>query len=211
MLIHLWPCDGHLQQGNAACLRNQTPKTEISHQLWLLLFTSRYTHRPFYEVHLAARLDVLSLACKRLRLFEFPLLLCGLQPLFPFWPLTPDITAWYFPPRNCSSRSVNWGGSGIWSGCLLDAFLVRCFGHTLWGGGLGADPGLAEETVCLWGVYSIYSPSRNNNHVTPASPLHHVYMLKCIHLSAATWLAEKLSIISNKVTDEFIVYQVAFE
>lgn len=52
----------------------------------------------------------------------------------------------------------------------------------------------------------------NNNHVTPASPLHHAFnMLGCISLSAATWLAEQFSPVDNKVTDGFIVDQGAFE
>ena len=37
----------------------------------------------------------------------------------------------------------------IWASCP-DASLMRCFGHVLPGGGLRADPGLAEETKALF-------------------------------------------------------------
>lgn len=58
------------------------PKSHINCGSYVLPVDILTDH--FMKYTLAARLDVLSLACKRLRLFEFPLLLCGLQPLFPF-------------------------------------------------------------------------------------------------------------------------------
>lgn len=133
-----------------------SPWTEISHQLWLLLFTSRYTDRPFYEVHLAARLDVLSLACKRLRLFEFLLPLCGLQPLFPFWPLTPDIKHGIFlhatAAQDQSTEEVQASGQ--------DAYWTR-----FWGGVLGIpceEEALGQtqdllKRLSVRGVYTVYT------------------------------------------------------
>ena len=40
-------------------------------------------------------------------------------------------------------RGASWGGSGIWSGCLLDFSLGRCFGYTRPGG----DPRQTKDTL----------------------------------------------------------------
>ena len=38
---------------------------------------------------------------------------------------------------------------GIWSGCLFNVFLGRCFGHSHPGGDPGAEPGHTREIISL--------------------------------------------------------------